>query len=101
MGYKIRQTKTVRISFADVPQLRQAECGVTMARLALEEFAPHGTESAERFALLSLAEQNVARARTIRSEAGARFAALAALECSRLAVENLPWLGQVGTPIQA
>ncbi len=80
------------------PQVRQAERGVNLARLAVEEFAPHGTK---RLALLSLAEANVARARTTRSEAGVHFAALAALECSRLAVENLPWAGQIGSPVQA
>ena len=99
LEYKIRQYSNVRVSYPDMnPQVRQAERGVTLARLAVEEFAPHGTE---RLALLLLAEANVRRARTTRNAAGVQFAAMAALECSRLAVENLPWVGQVSTPVQA
>jgi hypothetical protein len=99
LEYAIWHAFTVAFSLPDVkPQVRQAERGVSLARLAVEEFAPHGTE---RLALLSLAEANVERARTTRNATGAQFAVMAALECSRLAVENLPWAGLVGTPAQA
>jgi hypothetical protein len=99
LEYAIWQHFAVRFSLPDVnPQVRQAERGVSLARLAVEEFAPHGTE---RLALLLLAEANVERARTTRNAAGVHFAAMAALECSRLAVENLPWAGQVSPPVQA